>query len=1021
MKRKNLGRVVEVIPDFLTNAVDYLKKNFDENGQDIIGSANGTAGVVIKLLAKPLLDKYFENKTEKKLENFGLQLYIKSAILQAGKSIELIEDKLDQESSPSIITGILAKSMQEEITSFDKDNAILVFQPQYHPAVESVKRSYERMLRELGANQTDINTFLKHYNENIENTIKNEFGEDYEKHLENTKEFRLKDNEVKLLIETIRQGKIGFKPNENLKYETTYAHWQPVGSLRESDQANLEENEESEILKPIEELIEEYFIINEDNHLKKILFAIADFGKGKSVFLKHYAAKLAKEYLETSEGYFPVYFNLRNFTNYSNEVHLGVISDFLETEYSIKIKDDYFAKKKYVFLIDSLDESGELNKAAIDKVIHSVKSIQGIDKSLYRTNRIIMSSRPFDEGLYPHLQEHEPYKIKNKENKEIACCLNVYGFTKKQFNDWLQYTLKSDSELESISINGFAKEIVDAVKKNKRIDIYEKLLKNGTLSESELRRPIFSYMIYQLIMHNVDFMEVGKLGVYLSFLNLLTKEAKHIDDPTFQVNLREEWEFRNILHATAALWAYQRQKGKQGMLKKADICRVLDGKKNNDESDNKVLERNKNITEIQFLSHSYFGENNNVLHFQHQSFAEILLAEYYLKIFIRYALDKNANIDEARAKLVAGEPTEQTIFFLKELLELLKETSAESSTPQIIEKRKLLFPLMASLSIEKHNRVFCNKISYSWFESYSFEDNETEYPESLLKNWCIGPEEIKSILTFAATILNSETIYQAGQTTPKIALFDFEVIEITTNQKTTNYDKWLALLVGNHLYNQVKAKKSPTLFNRDYQINPLHLFNLIKDWNYSFDDSSPNWGRHLFRGIDMKNSNCLILNCLNFDGIDFSFSTLRNFRSWGANWSRTKLDDCYFEKVDFISSLFFGTSIQNIKELKKFEMGNCQVTPSGFTLLDGLKTINMETNNGVNKNRPPVFIPKYVDLELFNTCSGFMVYGLKKSFFTIETLKTYFTFEDEKIKKRFLKKIDSLKKYEAKKEGKRKK
>ena len=123
----------------------------------------------------------------------------------------------------------------------------------------------------------------------------------------------------------------------------------------------------------------------------------------------------------------------------------------------------------------------------------------------------------------------------------------------------------------------------------------------------------------------------------------------------------------------------------QGVLKKADICRVLEEKKTN-ESEREILERYKKegVTEIEFLSHSYFGEENNELHFQHQSFAEILLAEYYLKVFIKYAIDKKPNIDEARSKLILGEPTAQTIEFFKELLMLLKGSVSTEST----EKRK---------------------------------------------------------------------------------------------------------------------------------------------------------------------------------------------------------------------------------------------------------------------------------------------------------------------------------------------
>ena len=78
-----------------------------------------------------------------------------------------------------------------------------------------------------------------------------------------------------------------------------------------------------------------------------ILFAVADFGKGKSVFLKQLASKLAKKFVNEGEGYFPVYFNLRNFANYRSDTDLGVIDDFLQTEYGINIREELYKKKKY--------------------------------------------------------------------------------------------------------------------------------------------------------------------------------------------------------------------------------------------------------------------------------------------------------------------------------------------------------------------------------------------------------------------------------------------------------------------------------------------------------------------------------------------------------------------------------------------------------------------------------------------------------------------------------------------------
>jgi hypothetical protein len=1032
MNRKATENISKALPDFFKNGAQYLKSYFNENGQDLLDSASGTAGLIIKLFGQPLIDKYFENLSEKKLENFGLNTYIKAGIDQANKSLQEIEHKLDDSLTPDLVFDILNKSLIQELFVFDPNDVILIFQPKYHPAIVFVKKNYQRVLRELNANPTDVKIFLKNFNDNIEITVKKEFGSDYEKHLVEIEDFKLKDNETTFLWEMIQLGKIGFKETEDLKFEKTYAQWRKNSDLRNQESEEFNEykkfgennyEKEENNLIPIEDLISEYFNRNPNNHLEEILFVIADFGKGKSVFLKHYASKLAKQYLQTAEGYFPVYFNLRNFKNYSSDTKLGVISDYLQTKYSIKIDDEYFKNKKYFFLVDSLDESGELNKRSIDKVISSVKDIQGVDKTKFKTNRIMITSRPFDEGLSNHLNEHNPYIINNEEGREIPYFINIYGFTKIQFNDWLYETLKTFSCLEEIKPTGFAKEIIEHIKDRKDIDIYNRLLENKTLSRSELRRPIFAYMIYQLIINNVDFLSVGKIGVYLSFLNLLTKEAKHIHDVNYKVNLKEEFEFRNILHATSALWMYERQNGKQGALKKSDICRVLEGKDNN-ELDSEILERFKGrgLTEIQFLSHSYFGDNDNVLHFQHQSFAEILLAEYYLKVFIKYALDKDSDAEEARVKLILGEPTEQTILFFKEMLLLLRDTAVQKSTSEIIEKRKLLFPVMASLASEKHNRLFCNSIHYGWFEKFNIEENQTEFPYNSLKNWCIDNQKIEKIVNLASEILNSKTNYLLTKVNSKTALFNNEVIAVQ-NQRLNNLlpdtDRWLALVVGNALFNDLSNPKSLKFFNRKYNIDYSSLFDLIKNWNFSHNDSAPSWGKDLFIGINMQsNISYLDLNFYNFDGLDFSHSYLKGFRSWSANWSRCRLNSCTFNDIHFITSLFLQTSIKSIKKIiQPFTLSNCQVSIMGFKLLDALNTADLTNfRREISSKIPSSFVGDLdVDTEydIFNTMSGVLIYGLQKSLFTFGDLEKGFEFENEETKTIFLEKLEEFKKYEV--------
>ena len=494
-------------------------------------------------------------------------------------------------------------------------------------------------------------------------------------------------------------------------------------------------------------------------------------------------------------------------------------------------------------------------------------------------DRIVITSRPFSDGLEEHLTSHKPYVIKEEETgKDIAQYISIYGFKQEQFNEWLYDTLKNNKLPNEKELKGFAKEIVKSIKTGKKIDIYEKLYDAKTLSRTELRRPIFSYMIYQLIVNNVDFISVGKIGVYLSFINLLTKDAKHIDDKTHSVNQEEEIRYRNILHAISALWMYERQQGKQGVLKKADICRVLEEKSSPTEDDKAILERfkDKGVVEIQFLSHSYFGEEDNNLHFQDQSFAEILLAEYYLKVFIKFALETNADIDTARSKLVLGEPTEQTILFFKELLYLLKETVSDEPDKSTIEKRKLLYPIFTALAMGENNTLHSQAIQFKWFDIVKFNKDLTTIPNKLLDNWAINNKELEKIIHLAKEIIDSKTTLVLAKTEPKNALFNKELTVFTNMQMSSNptdIDKWLALLVGNILHTD--NAKERVFFNGKLD-NPENLFEMIRNWNYTNSASTPVWARKYFSGIKMLKNHKINLRSLDLSNLNLSYSDLKN-------------------------------------------------------------------------------------------------------------------------------------------------
>ncbi|MCP4050414.1 MAG: hypothetical protein GY730_06890, partial [bacterium] len=159
MRKKLTETVVNTIPDILKNALNWAKDNFDKHAQETLGSATGTVGIVVKLLGQSLIDGYFEKQSAKRLDNFGLLIYKKAALMQANKSVEAIEDELQREVSPKEVLELLDSIFTEQIEQFNPSDVLLIFQPKYHPSVVIVKNYYLRMLQRLGASQAAINAF----------------------------------------------------------------------------------------------------------------------------------------------------------------------------------------------------------------------------------------------------------------------------------------------------------------------------------------------------------------------------------------------------------------------------------------------------------------------------------------------------------------------------------------------------------------------------------------------------------------------------------------------------------------------------------------------------------------------------------------------------------------------------------------------------------------------------------------------------------------------------------------------
>lgn len=354
MNKKDIEKMVNVIPESLKNITGYIKDNFENNTQELLSNSTGTVGILIKFFAQDKIDSYFNKITKNKLKNFGTDIYLKASLLQVGKSLETVKDDIViNEVDSKSISSLLLDTLEINDNLFTENNLLTIFTPQYHPVVVYVRESIAKILNKLNVQNSSIKKILKNFNQGIESSIIETFGDkDYEKHKIEINDYLLEKNESRLLWDMFHLNKIGFKEDEVLNYEQTFVEWKSVSKFLDKETIDilLENHKDIESnLVLAEKLIQEYFDDYSTNSLANILFLIADFGKGKSVFLKQYASKLAKEYIETKSGYFPIYFNLRNFHSYSSEGELGVINDFLLQDYQIKINDEYFKNKKYIF------------------------------------------------------------------------------------------------------------------------------------------------------------------------------------------------------------------------------------------------------------------------------------------------------------------------------------------------------------------------------------------------------------------------------------------------------------------------------------------------------------------------------------------------------------------------------------------------------------------------------------------------------------------------------------------------
>lgn len=972
-------RYISEIKEFFKLVTKNISHNIDENGEALLDNA-GIAGSVVKLFGQHVIDDYFEQVSEDKLQNFGVKTYIKAAMDCAEFSIKKIDIE-DEAIKYNKETGrILLKSLENINKTTSSLHLYLV--SSHNPAIQQVKRVYIEHLEYLNLEQERITKFSKYFNIEIESYIDKAFGKDYEQHKEDIKIHWLNQNEELLLANMVELKRVGLQENESLGYEQTYGQWCSIESLQSNSLSQVREENQTNVAS----LLENLFTTEKSNFFSDcITFIVADFGKGKSVFLKQYSSMLAEEYQKTNSGMIPVYFNLNKYHDkrYDPLKNRGILESFLRSEYKIDIEDEYFSKKEFIFLIDSLDESGDLNK--IHEVIDSIYKINKNAPLNTPTHKIIIASRPIDKELSSAICN---FKAKLDNNKH-AQFISLYGFKSEQFDHWLKTSVLS--KLPKNKVNGkeddSVTELLFSGWLKKDFSAYQELLRNNVLDKEELVKPLFAYILYQLLTNNINIPSNGRVGIYLAFLHYISSQAKFLESNN--ASMKGEYCNRKVLHAISALWCKQRSTGENAVIARDNINFTLLGTKN---PDAQAIKHFNTIDELKFLSHSYFGDNEQNLHFQHQSFAEILLAEYFLKVFLNEALNDDPNINRTRELLFVGEPTNATMEFFSELVKLLVLGVVEDGdvvTSEIKSKRKLLLPIVGSLSAP----IFREKLHNPTLKSKIFKTKDELHTELdiIEKYWPITKDTVDNLFELANGILLQNNRIHLAPHFDMTPLFSNELvlIENDKNCKREDVDKWLAICLGGLI---CKNKKNQEYFFNNKE-RALQFFELIQT---SSSKSIPFWvtsiSEGFFQHLKIENYN---LSGVEIDDVDFKCSTFNNVEIKNCvlkinleqcNLSRVRIQDSYlmasFEGSSIENSYLNGTTIRgcNFSSLKKIK--NISLLATSFWGVELPITIQSKLNiekSIMSRSYKVVIGENYMEDEGVISTSEIIFDGIDKS------------------------------------------